>query len=98
MIDKALEKEFTENDQNEATDAGSFNNSVAEQQESNKKLLKPSVLLNEMEEANPSKQLERDHHPENKTRTESNEERKKKERLHKIVKGFKAPSWSHLCK
>uniref|UniRef100_A0A6N2LFX5 Cation/H+ exchanger transmembrane domain-containing protein n=1 Tax=Salix viminalis TaxID=40686 RepID=A0A6N2LFX5_SALVM len=32
MIDKALEKEFTENDQNEATDAGSFNNSVAEQQ------------------------------------------------------------------
>ncbi|KAI9378195.1 hypothetical protein POPTR_018G054100v4 [Populus trichocarpa] len=32
IIDKALEKEFTENDQNEATDAGSFNNSVAEQQ------------------------------------------------------------------
>ncbi|KAI3422906.1 Na_H_Exchanger domain-containing protein [Psidium guajava] len=32
MIDRALEKEFTENDQNEATDAGSFNNSVAGQQ------------------------------------------------------------------
>ncbi|KAL6534002.1 K(+) efflux antiporter 4 [Orobanche hederae] len=33
MIDRALEKEFTENeDQNEANDAGSFNNSVAEQQ------------------------------------------------------------------
>lgn len=32
IIDKALEKEFTENDQTEATDAGSFNNSVAEQQ------------------------------------------------------------------
>ncbi|CAK7352994.1 unnamed protein product [Dovyalis caffra] len=32
MIDKALEKEFTENDQNEATDAGSFNNSVADKQ------------------------------------------------------------------
>ncbi|KAL3650757.1 K(+) efflux antiporter 4 [Castilleja foliolosa] len=33
MIDRALEKEFTENeDQNEANDAGSFNNSVADQQ------------------------------------------------------------------
>ncbi|KHN17221.1 K(+) efflux antiporter 6 [Glycine soja] len=33
MIDRALEHEFTENDQNEATaDPGSFNNSVAEQQ------------------------------------------------------------------
>ncbi|KAK6941395.1 Cation/H+ exchanger [Dillenia turbinata] len=32
MIDRALEKEFTESDQTEATDAGSFNNSVAEQQ------------------------------------------------------------------
>ncbi|XP_021893298.1 K(+) efflux antiporter 4 [Carica papaya] len=32
MIDRALEKEFTENDQNEATDPGGFNNSVAEQQ------------------------------------------------------------------
>lgn len=33
MIDRALEKEFTENeDHNEANDAGSFNNSVAEQQ------------------------------------------------------------------
>ncbi|KAL6556672.1 K(+) efflux antiporter 4 [Orobanche gracilis] len=33
MIDRALEKEFTENeDQNETNDAGSFNNSVAEQQ------------------------------------------------------------------
>ncbi|XP_057799715.1 K(+) efflux antiporter 4-like isoform X2 [Salvia miltiorrhiza] len=33
MIDRALEKEFTENeDHSEANDAGSFNNSVAEQQ------------------------------------------------------------------
>ncbi|KAH6828454.1 K+ efflux antiporter 4 [Perilla frutescens var. hirtella] len=33
IIDRALEKEFTENeDHNEANDAGSFNNSVAEQQ------------------------------------------------------------------
>ncbi|XP_057721212.1 K(+) efflux antiporter 6 [Arachis stenosperma] len=32
MIDRALEHEFTENDQNEVPDAGSFNNSVAEQQ------------------------------------------------------------------
>ncbi|KAG4379337.1 hypothetical protein GLYMA_17G229700v4 [Glycine max] len=32
MIDRALEHEFTENDQNEAPDPGSFNNSVAEQQ------------------------------------------------------------------
>lgn len=33
MIDRALEKEFTENeDHNEANDVGSFNNSVAEQQ------------------------------------------------------------------
>nr|XP_008377515.1 K(+) efflux antiporter 6 isoform X2 [Malus domestica] len=32
MIDKALENEFKENDQNEATDPGSFNNSVAGQQ------------------------------------------------------------------
>ncbi|XP_009631200.1 K(+) efflux antiporter 4 [Nicotiana tomentosiformis] len=32
MIDRALEKEFTENDQTEVNDAGSFNNSVAEQQ------------------------------------------------------------------
>ncbi|XP_055820454.1 K(+) efflux antiporter 4 isoform X2 [Solanum dulcamara] len=32
MIDRALEKEFTENDKDEANDAGSFNNSVAEQQ------------------------------------------------------------------
>ncbi|XP_062091009.1 K(+) efflux antiporter 4 isoform X2 [Humulus lupulus] len=32
MIDRALEREFPENEQNEATDAGSFNNSVAGQQ------------------------------------------------------------------
>ncbi|KAF3447520.1 hypothetical protein FNV43_RR12706 [Rhamnella rubrinervis] len=32
MIDKALENEFKDNDQNEAADAGSFNNSVAGQQ------------------------------------------------------------------
>ncbi|CAO2841565.1 unnamed protein product [Amaranthus hypochondriacus] len=32
MFDRALEKEFTENDQTEATDSGSFNNSVAGQQ------------------------------------------------------------------
>nr|XP_012572153.1 K(+) efflux antiporter 4 isoform X3 [Cicer arietinum] len=32
MIDRALEREFPENEQNEGTDAGSFNNSVAEQQ------------------------------------------------------------------
>ncbi|CAL5435758.1 unnamed protein product [Camellia sinensis] len=32
IIDRALEKEFTESDQTEANDAGSFNNSVAEQQ------------------------------------------------------------------
>ncbi|XP_034699808.1 K(+) efflux antiporter 4 isoform X1 [Vitis riparia] len=32
MIDRALEKEFTENEQTGASDAGSFNNSVAEQQ------------------------------------------------------------------
>ncbi|PSS01224.1 K(+) efflux antiporter 6 like, partial [Actinidia chinensis var. chinensis] len=32
MIDRALEKEFTENDQTEANDAGGFNNSVTEQQ------------------------------------------------------------------
>ncbi|XP_015889107.2 K(+) efflux antiporter 4 isoform X1 [Ziziphus jujuba] len=32
MIDRALEREFPENEQTEATDAGSFNNSVAGQQ------------------------------------------------------------------
>ncbi|PON50441.1 DNA-directed DNA polymerase [Parasponia andersonii] len=32
MIDRALEREFPENEQNEAIDAGSFNNSVAGQQ------------------------------------------------------------------
>ncbi|KAJ1408154.1 Sodium/solute symporter superfamily [Sesbania bispinosa] len=32
MIDRALEREFPENEQNEGTDAGSFNNSVAGQQ------------------------------------------------------------------
>ncbi|KAK2987731.1 hypothetical protein RJ640_016829 [Escallonia rubra] len=32
MIDRALEKEFTEGDQNEANDAGGFNNSVTEQE------------------------------------------------------------------
>ncbi|KAI4347006.1 hypothetical protein L6164_007859 [Bauhinia variegata] len=32
MIDRALEREFPDNEQNEDTDAGSFNNSVAEQQ------------------------------------------------------------------
>ncbi|XP_010262181.1 PREDICTED: K(+) efflux antiporter 6-like isoform X2 [Nelumbo nucifera] len=32
MIDRALEKEFTENEQTEEADAGSFNNSVAGQQ------------------------------------------------------------------
>ncbi|KAE9599945.1 putative cation/H+ exchanger [Lupinus albus] len=32
MIDRALENEFPENDQNEVPDAGGFNNSVAEQQ------------------------------------------------------------------
>ncbi|KAM0969769.1 hypothetical protein ACFX13_018246 [Malus domestica] len=32
MIDRALEREFPENEQNQAEDAGGFNNSVAEQQ------------------------------------------------------------------
>ncbi|KAK9102179.1 hypothetical protein Sjap_019433 [Stephania japonica] len=32
MIDRALEKEFPENEQTEETDPGSFNNSVADQQ------------------------------------------------------------------
>ncbi|KAL5769072.1 hypothetical protein ACOSP7_015628 [Xanthoceras sorbifolium] len=32
LIDRALDKEFTETDQAQATDVGSFNNSVAEQQ------------------------------------------------------------------
>ncbi|KAJ0090958.1 hypothetical protein Patl1_13444 [Pistacia atlantica] len=32
MLDRALEKEFNESDQNEATDPGSFNNSVAGEQ------------------------------------------------------------------
>ncbi|XP_024017122.1 K(+) efflux antiporter 4 isoform X2 [Morus notabilis] len=32
MLDRALEREFPDNEQNEATDAGSFNNSVAGQQ------------------------------------------------------------------
>ncbi|XP_020973003.1 K(+) efflux antiporter 4, partial [Arachis ipaensis] len=32
MIDRALEREFPENEQNEGNDAGGFNNSVAEQQ------------------------------------------------------------------
>ncbi|VFQ97719.1 unnamed protein product [Cuscuta campestris] len=32
MIDRALEKEFNETDQSEANDAGSFNNTVSEQQ------------------------------------------------------------------
>ncbi|GAB4837817.1 K(+) efflux antiporter 4 [Ancistrocladus abbreviatus] len=32
MFDRALQKEFPENEQNEAADSGSFNNSVAEQQ------------------------------------------------------------------
>ncbi|XP_050387971.1 K(+) efflux antiporter 4 isoform X2 [Argentina anserina] len=32
MIDRALEREFPENEQNQAADAGSFNNSVNEQQ------------------------------------------------------------------
>ncbi|CAH9076681.1 unnamed protein product [Cuscuta europaea] len=32
MIDRALEKEFNETDQSEASDAGSFNNTVSEQQ------------------------------------------------------------------
>ncbi|KAJ0254199.1 K(+) efflux antiporter 4 [Hirschfeldia incana] len=32
MIDRALEKEFPENDQNDVPDPGSFNNSVADQQ------------------------------------------------------------------
>lgn len=32
MIDRALEKEFPDNDQNEVPDPGSFNNSVADQQ------------------------------------------------------------------
>uniref|UniRef100_A0A7C8ZG51 Cation/H+ exchanger transmembrane domain-containing protein n=1 Tax=Opuntia streptacantha TaxID=393608 RepID=A0A7C8ZG51_OPUST len=32
MFDRALQKEFPENEQTEATDSGSFNNSVAEQQ------------------------------------------------------------------
>ncbi|XP_027922118.1 K(+) efflux antiporter 4 isoform X2 [Vigna unguiculata] len=32
MIDRALEREFPENEQNEGTDPGGFNNSVAEQQ------------------------------------------------------------------
>ncbi|KAL0758467.1 hypothetical protein Bca101_074617 [Brassica carinata] len=33
MIDRALEKEFPENDQNDVPDPGSFNNSVADQQD-----------------------------------------------------------------
>ncbi|KAJ6330269.1 hypothetical protein OIU76_008978 [Salix suchowensis] len=55
MIDKALEKEFTENDQNEATDAGSFNNSVAEQQAVLETVARVKSKKNDTKEEKPFK-------------------------------------------
>ncbi|KAG8375661.1 hypothetical protein BUALT_Bualt10G0123500 [Buddleja alternifolia] len=56
MIDRALEKEFTENeDQNEANDAGGFNNSVAEQQAVLETVARVRTKKNETKEEKPFK-------------------------------------------
>ncbi|KAH0990148.1 hypothetical protein GBA52_001631 [Prunus armeniaca] len=52
MIDKALENEFKENDQNEATDPGSFNNSVAGQQAVLETVARVKSKKNETKEEN----------------------------------------------
>ncbi|KAL2930021.1 K(+) efflux antiporter 4 [Bienertia sinuspersici] len=52
MFDRALEKEFPENDQNEATDSGSFNNSVAEQQAVLETVARVKSKKNETKEEN----------------------------------------------
>ncbi|XP_073301525.1 K(+) efflux antiporter 6-like isoform X2 [Primulina huaijiensis] len=56
MIDRALEKEFTENDdQNEVNDAGGFNNSVAEQQAVLETVARVKSKKNETKEEKPFK-------------------------------------------
>ncbi|XP_057536887.1 K(+) efflux antiporter 4-like isoform X3 [Amaranthus tricolor] len=57
MFDRALEKEFTENDQTEATDSGSFNNSVAGQQAVLETVARVKPKKNETKEDNRSFQL-----------------------------------------
>ncbi|XP_062021957.1 K(+) efflux antiporter 6 isoform X3 [Rosa rugosa] len=52
MIDKALENEFKENDQNQATDPGSFNNSVAGQQATLETVARVKSKKNETKEEN----------------------------------------------
>ncbi|OIW09964.1 hypothetical protein TanjilG_18271 [Lupinus angustifolius] len=53
MIDRALQREFPENEQNEGTDAGSFNNSVAEQQAILETVARVKPKKNESKEEKP---------------------------------------------
>ncbi|GLU10031.1 hypothetical protein SLE2022_268600 [Rubroshorea leprosula] len=53
MIDRALEKEFNDTDQNEVTDPGSFNNSVAEQQAVLETVARVKSKKNETKEEKP---------------------------------------------
>ncbi|XP_027341506.1 K(+) efflux antiporter 4 isoform X3 [Abrus precatorius] len=57
MIDRALEREFPENEQNEGTDPGSFNNSVAEQQAVLETVARVKSKKNESKEENRSFQF-----------------------------------------
>ncbi|XP_062148086.1 K(+) efflux antiporter 4-like isoform X3 [Alnus glutinosa] len=54
MIDRALEREFPENEQNEVTDAGSFNNSVTEQQAVLETVARMKTKKNDTKEENRS--------------------------------------------
>ncbi|XP_047151398.1 K(+) efflux antiporter 4 isoform X2 [Vigna umbellata] len=53
MIDRALEREFPENEQNEGTDPGGFNNSVAEQQAVLETVARVMPKKNESKEEKP---------------------------------------------
>ncbi|XP_059432135.1 K(+) efflux antiporter 4 isoform X1 [Corylus avellana] len=54
IIDRALEREFPENEQNEATDAGGFNNSVTEQQAVLETVARMKTKKNDTKEENRS--------------------------------------------
>ncbi|KAK9102178.1 hypothetical protein Sjap_019432 [Stephania japonica] len=70
MIDRALEKEFPENEQTEETDPGSFNNSVADQQAVLETVARVKSKKNETKDKDKSFQLHDVFHLDNENRAE----------------------------
>ncbi|KAK9141907.1 hypothetical protein Syun_011307 [Stephania yunnanensis] len=70
MIDRALEKEFPENEQTEGTDPGSFNNSVADQQAVLETVARVKPKKNETKDKDKSFQLHDVFHLDNENRAE----------------------------